>query len=200
MRRPVSLTSVLLSTVSMALFSSPCFAYEVPPPWVVKGDSSEKYEVKIDPSVIHNGKPSAFISSKEPKIEGMVTIRQKISAEKYLGKRVQFSCWLKTENVKEGALLWMRVDAKDNNPLAFDNMENRPVKGSTDWKQYSVVLNIPEGAKAILFGVWLSETGKVWANNLEFRVVGNDVPVTDLMKKEDSLAGEPSNMDFSEKK
>ena len=36
----------------------------------------------------------------------------------------------------------MRVDGKETEPLAMDNMQNRPIKNTNNWQSYSVVLDI----------------------------------------------------------
>jgi hypothetical protein len=36
--------------------------------------------------------------------------------------------------------------------LGFDNMSDHAVKGTTDWKMYSVVLDVPDDAKNIFLG------------------------------------------------
>jgi len=52
---------------------------------------------------------------------------------------------------------WMRVDKSTGAPpLAFDNMQDRPITGTADWKSYAVVLDIPEGAT----GIFLWSTGR----------------------------------------
>ena len=48
----------------------------------------------------------------------------------------------------------MRVDGPDSGRhLAFDNMLDRPIKGTTDWTRYAVVLDVDKTAVAIAFGV-----------------------------------------------
>lgn len=36
---------------------------------------------------------------------------------------------------QNGAGLWMRVDSPTPTPLAFDNMQARPIKGTLDWRR-----------------------------------------------------------------
>jgi hypothetical protein len=87
----------------------------------------------------------------------------------------------------------MRVD-KESKKLAFDNMHDRPIKGSTDWKRYDVVLEVPQDATGIFFGVLLSGSGTVWLNGAKFEIVGPNVLTTDgdAVQKPD----EPMNLDF----
>ena len=85
---------------------------------------------------------------------------QNVQADHYLGKRVRFSAFVKTERAQEWAGLWMRVD-KGTQTAAFDNMHDRPITASTNWQKYDVVLDVPEDATGISFGVLLSGSGEV---------------------------------------
>lgn len=88
----------------------------------------------------------------------------------------------------------MRVDS-DSQQLAFDNMEDRPIKGTTDWRRYEVVLNVPQNATGIFLGVLLGGTGTVWLNSVNLEVVGSDVPTTET-KAPPSLPNAPANLNF----
>ena len=35
---------------------------------------------------------------------------------------------------------------------SFDNMQDRSIRGTTDWTRYDVVLNVPENAAMMKFG------------------------------------------------
>lgn len=87
----------------------------------------------------------------------------------------------------------MRVD-KVPKQIAFDNMQGRPIKGTIDWKRYDVVLDVPQEATGIFFGVLLSGPGTVWLNGANFEVVGLNIPTTgvDAVQKSD----EPMNFNF----
>jgi hypothetical protein len=81
--------------------------------------------------------------------------------------------------------------------LAFDNMQSRPIKASTDWTKYDVVLDVPEQAEQISFGLLLTGRGETWVDDMKFEVVGKDVPTTGA-----SLTGKvpeaPTNLGFEE--
>jgi hypothetical protein len=64
------------------------------------------------------------------------------------------------------------------NTLAFDNMADRPLTGTSDAAPYSVVLNVPPGAAKIYYGVLLNDTGEVGISDLKLEVVPDSVPVT----------------------
>lgn len=89
------------------------------------------------------------------------------------GKKLRFSGYIKTENVKDGhAGLWWRVDEAPQLVAAFDNMADRGPKGTTDWQEYVIELDIPEEGSNINFGVLLVGTGKAWFDNLQIALDG----------------------------
>jgi len=102
---------------------------------------------------------------------------------------------VKSERVDDWAGLWMRVDKPSAFGAAFDNMQNRPIKGTTGWQNYAVVLDVPKDATGISFGVLLSKAGAVWLNNVKFEAVGTDVPTTNIMPMA-SLPEGPTNLSF----
>lgn len=77
----------------------------------------------------------------------------------------------------------MRVDASRRTP-GFDNMTNRAVTGTTDWKQYSVVLDVPDDAVNIYFGTLVQGAGNVWADDFKLETVGAEVAVTNKISPE----------------
>ena len=66
--------------------------------------------------------------------------------------------------------LWRRVDGRDAGPggmLAFDNMHDRPVTGTTDWARHEIVLDVSEEAEAVFFGMLLNGKGTAWVDDLK---------------------------------
>ncbi len=145
--------------------------------WVLRGANPEAYQAGIDRSVTHLSTASAFIASIAKDSDTWTTLMQEVKPNMYKGKRVRFSAWVKTEKVTEWGGLWMRVD-KGQKSLAFDNMQDRPIKGTTDWQQYEVVLNIDTSSTAIAFGLLLVGPGKTWIDNVKIETVDTNVPVT----------------------
>lgn len=147
--------------------------------WFLAGSDRKNYVLSIDTQITHGGKPSQSLSSavKEPK--GFGTIMQDFVPTDYLGKRVRMSAWVKTANVTGWAGLWMRVDGAAGTSLAFDNMGKRPIKGTTDWTRYEVVLDVAPSAKNLAFGLLLAGPGQSWLNDLQFEMVDSSVAATD---------------------
>jgi len=168
---------------------------KIPTGWFPAGSNPSEYEMGIDNSVFQNGQACAYIKSKSPKENQFGTLMQTISAENYLGKRLMLSGYIKSEDVNGWSGMWMRIDGESNQQLGFDNMRDRAIKGTTEWKKYEIVLDIPENSTTINYGVLLGGDGEVWFDNFELKEVDKNVPVTSL-KKESKLPSEPINLDF----
>lgn len=145
------------------------------------------YENVIDSEVFHGGKYSASIENKNDDI-GFQAFAYTVPA-KFKGKKIKLTGFLKTENVSEGyAGLWLRLDPR----VAFDNMNNRGVTGTTDWKEYEIELKYDEEeTRQIVFGALLVGKGKVWLDDLEIRIDGKkleDAPEKSLSAAEKDTA------------
>ena len=107
------------------------------------------------------------------------------------GKRVRFSAWIKTEDVRNGyAGLWWRVDGPgegNNRPqLAFDNSVTRYIDGKPDtgngnlrgatgttpWTYYQFELPVGKTASNINFGVLFTGTGAAWVDAMKVELDG----------------------------
>jgi hypothetical protein len=179
----------VLSTAFLVLHA------EVPKGWFLAGSKPAAYESSVDKVNTYGGLPSAYLKSKSPEVpEGFGTLMQNFSADQYIGKRVRFGAFVKSEGVERWSGLWMRIDGKPGQTLAFDNMQKRSIKGVTGWKEYEVVLDVPAGATGIFLGILLDGPGTVWMSNNKFDVVGPNVPSTDMLT---APAPGPTNLDFN---
>jgi len=155
-----------------------------PQGWLLAGNKPASYSIGTEAG------SGAYLKSKDSAIVGFGTLMQMFKADGYLSKRVRFSGSVKAEGVGNWAGLWMRVD-KETKSVAFDNMQDRPIKGSTAWQSYAVVLDVPQDATAVAFGILLDGTGEVWLKDVTFETVGPNVPVTGF-----STPAKPTNLGF----
>ena len=179
---------------SFFFFCSLTLQAAAPTGWFLAGSKPASYDTGVDAQVSYNGHPCAYLKSKDSQIDGFGTLMQDFRAEHYLGKRVRFSAFVKTADVQAWAGLWMRID-KDSQQLAFDNMQNRPIKGTKDWQRYDVVLDVPQSATGIFFGLLLGGTGQVWISNVKFEVVQPDIQTTGGSIAP-PMPDEPANLNF----
>jgi hypothetical protein len=132
--------------------------------------------------------------------------RRFLDSPAFRGKWVRMSAYVKTDGVEGQAGLRMRINGKEKTGLAFDNMMTRPVKGTTDWKKYDVVLDVPEDAEEIYFGFLVAGKGRGWVDDITLDVVDKDVPTPGLdvqpMDRQGELTKdlpkEAKNLDFEQ--
>ena len=171
------------------------------------GSHPQNYEVSLDTAVKHSGKASARIKFIAAQAEGFGTLMQMFRADDYHGKRVRMSAWMRSEDA-DSMQLWLRLDGAKS-MLGFDNMDNRAVKGTSDWKKYELTLDVPATTVSIGFGALVSGKGQAWMDDFMFEVVGQDVPPTNMMSpeqmKEEHEARpapqhprQPANLNFEE--
>jgi hypothetical protein len=168
---------------------------KVPRGWIMAGSNPELFEGGVDAEQTYQGLVSAFVKSRQSSVHGFGTLMQTVLAEQYKGKRVRLSGVVKSQDVVGWAGLWMRVD-EGNSAVAFDNMQNRSIEGTTQWQRYDVVLDVPKHATGISFGILLNGAGEVWLTSTKFDVVGADVPVTITGGKK--VPESPVNLEFTE--
>ena len=161
--------------------------------WHLAGSERESYDISLDKKVYKTKNGSALLESKEKKVKGFGTLMQSCSATDFLGKRVKMTSYIKTENVEDWTGMWLRIDSSDRKKsLGFDNMNDRPIKGNTDWKKCEIILDVPQESATLNYGVLLSGSGKVWFDDVKFTVVDNSVEQT----KENGELKKPSNLSF----
>ena len=141
--------------------------------------SANNYLITVDTSTKHEGNASASIKfgcgNDE---ESWTALSQSIAADDYRGKRVRLTGWLRTAEATHGGF-FMRVDT-DRGAVALDNMDNRAVKGTSDWKMYSIVLDVPTAATKIVFGPILAGKGQVWADDFKLDIVDHSISSTNI--------------------
>jgi hypothetical protein len=183
-----------------------------PSGWLKAGSQPDDYAMTTDRAEKHGGAASATIRcTADPPADGFGTLMQQCGAEPYRGKRLRVTGYARSKDVQDWAGLWVRVDGLEKTGVAFDNMMSRPIKGSTDWTKYTIVLDVPADAAVLAFGVLMAGKGQVWVDDLKFEVVGPDVEATGLeVEPQDypaevkdkvrdvveALPKEPINLDF----
>lgn len=140
---------------------------------------SSNYILALDSANVRSGKYSTSIELQEgnPDFKAwLFTI-----PENYAGKKITLTGYIKTENVTDGyAGLWMRIDPS----IAFDNMEKRGIKGSTNWTKYEITLDMnPSRTNQIVVGGLLVGKGKMWMDNFKITIDGKDIKALKPLEK-----------------
>jgi hypothetical protein len=194
---------VVLKVSAAITLSAVALCAAVPRGWYLGGSGAGEYDSGIAQAQYH-GHRVVYLKATTSTPKGFGTLMQDFRADDYAGKRVRFSAKLKAEDVANWAGLWMRVDKTTTGSsapkiLAFDNMQERPVKGTLDWKAYEVVLDVPNDATGIFFGVLLNGTGNVLMSEVKIETVGPDVATTSMPKEApQARPNSPTNLDFAQ--
>jgi RNA polymerase sigma factor (sigma-70 family) len=95
------------------------------------------------------------------------------------GKRIRLTAWIKTRNVDNWCGLEMWAYGWFQRVQVHSDMAAHPISGTTDWKQYSLVVDVPADAQSLMFQATMLGTGEMWSDDFQIQIVDNNVPVTD---------------------
>lgn len=140
------------------------------------------YSLNIDHAEKHSGSYSLLIQPVRPRTETSFGCAAYSIPAVYEGHNIELRAYMKLQKVENGQIgLMLRIDGV-NGVLKFDNMMQRNIHGTSDWKLYSVKLPLPKNAKTIYIGALLSGTGKLWVDDFQLLLDGKDInklkPVT----------------------
>lgn len=205
----------ILSLLVLTVCSTPCWSdewspsntdAEMGPPkgWFSSSNATRAYRFFTTTAQgLPQGKRSAHIfragNGRLPS-DKFATLMQSISAADYRGKRVSLSAQMKPFEIIGRAQLWMRIDGQNGQVLRFDNMEDRPITGTSGWANYSIVLDVPPASTAISFGFLLAGNGEIEAADFKLTAVAPTVATTASAPPEESraLPDAPANLDLSQ--
>lgn len=152
----------------------------IPTGWGGGGPSD--YRRSLDNSNPHSGSGCGKIEALKPTPLEFATFTSFVNPKEYLGRKVRYTGWLKSKGITNGwAGMWLRIDGAGwGKILGFDNMSGRPVTGTTDWKQYTIELDVPKEAKSIIFGFLLAGYGTLWGDDFKLEPVGKPVAIAPI--------------------
>ncbi len=153
--------------------------------WMVPEPSLKAgYRVESSQENVFHGEWSVLMTGEpESGSKAFGNLMQSIDATPFLGKRIRFRAYVCTKDLSSQgqAQLWVRIDRKavGGGPAmgAFDNMQDRPIRGS-EWKPYEIVLDVADDAKQVVLGAILIGAGKAWIDKASFEVVETNISTT----------------------
>jgi len=138
------------------------------------------FKVSIDSVTVYSGKYSIVIESTgESSNSQQVTL---VLPNNYKGQQITLSGYIKTEGVIEGyAALWAYIQPQ----IAFDNMYQRGITGTTNWSKYEISLSMnPAKTTHISLGGMLVGKGKIWLDNLSINIDGKDLTEAKIFERQ----------------
>lgn len=182
--RPIVLSALALGVALVSLYPPPSHAredtsrvltFEAPASASALGGWSPwprlaAGTLAIDSAVVHEGHYAGRIERDERSSDDFSAFVIEIPVD-FRGDSLELRGWMKYENVTGHAGLWQREDGRGGT-LAFDNMEDRGLKGSADWAEHRVALPIMPRAKKVSLGALLVGQGRLWVDDLRLYVDG----------------------------
>jgi hypothetical protein len=187
-RRTITTTTTAL--IFLLLVAVASAEVGVVPDWFKAGTDPEGYEIG---TVETDRGRVAYIRSLDADPEKFGNLMQTFDAASYRGQRIRLSAMVRTMEVANWAGMWMRVDA-NKQAVAFDNMQDRALKGSCDWRECSIVLDVSEDADSISMGLILVGDGRAEWDAIAVETVSRDVSLTGRHHHRTKTA--PTNLNF----
>ncbi len=129
--------------------------------------------VSADRSISHTGGWSVRLQ-RDSQSSGNFSVLTRSLPIDFQGHTVELRGYLKLQDVSGFVGLWLRQD-DEGQMLSLENMQSQQVTGTSDWVRYRISLPIDPQARQLFFGVLLSGTGTLWADDLELLVDGKPV-------------------------
>ena len=159
----------------LTAFSGVSYSGDLPDGWYqFKKSSDSKIETGTDENIFYS-KPNSFYLKSTSGRGG--NINQKIKGTQYAGKRIKLSAYLKSENVVDnnntryGVQLWA-YSYSDSDLYMTSSAGN--IKGTTDWKKYTIVFDVPKNTPSITYGLSVSGQGLAWIDSISWEVVDKE--------------------------
>ncbi|SDJ70499.1 erythromycin esterase family protein [Chryseobacterium jejuense] len=141
------------------------------------------YSYQVDNSTKFSGKKSMQITSRSADSSNFSSIYTLLPVHLLKGKELHLTAKIKIQSHRAGnAGLWIKVTDAKKAIISFDNMKNKRIKGTTDWKEVSLSMRISPDAEKIVVGGLFEGEGIVWFD--DFRIASDHQPIQDASKKE----------------
>lgn len=135
------------------------------------GIQNSKYLIQLDSNTYQGGKYSIKFTNKSDSSSDYGVTTKRILAPKY-GNKLKLSGYIKSKNILNGyAGLFLRIEDNEGKVIGFRNMYESGIKGTNDWKEYSIELPFDaEAAEYIFLGGYLDGKGEMWMDNLKLTI------------------------------
>ena len=130
---------------------------------------SSAYEARVIPRDDGNGSCVVFWNRHATQTE-FGSLMQRCAARHLAGKAIRLEAEIKTAQVELWAGMWLRADGEVVPDLVFDNMDRRPIRGTTPWRKYIIDVHLPNETVWLNYGIVLSGRGTMWADDFRLMV------------------------------
>ena len=126
-----------------------------------------------DPTTPRNGHPTTRFSAVDTDLNDQAHYDHGgRHIEKYHGKRIRLTAWLKCEGIAYKSGLSVQVNGPAFRQIANEGQKGRrPLLGTMDWQKYAAVADVPTNAQSIFSGLILNGRGTIWIDDVQTEVV-----------------------------
>jgi C-terminal processing protease CtpA/Prc len=128
-------------------------------------------DIIADSTVVHSGRYSARIT--RAVATDFTTIITSIPQD-FAAQTLELRGYVKLENVAGNIALWLRQDGPAGS-LGFVTLQTLNLRGTADWKEYSIQLRLQPNGRQIVFGFLVSGAGRAWADSLQLLADGKPI-------------------------
>ena len=140
--------------------------------WFVVGNPPTDFRITLDSAAARSGRAGLRIHAADDP-EGFGGVGTAVDAGAWAGRRVRLTAQLRTNALaRPGGVLWVRADGEGGRVLTLVDSRQRAVSGTADWTPAQVELDVPAGARRLLFGVYSLARGTLHADDLRLEAVG----------------------------
>jgi hypothetical protein len=144
------------------------------PQWGTIGDATPGYRIDLDSLAAWNDRATWHLAHAGAPANKSAWMVRTVPAAPYVGKRIQIDLDVRTQGEPgEYDLRAQAMSRVRNGPLVHTRIE--PIAG---FRHTTLVMDVPEGAGAIVLGPGAVSPGEVWVSDSAITVVDSSVPLT----------------------
>lgn len=181
LRRRISLiivlASILVAIAAVTATPRTTYTFESPDFYAHPAATADH-----DTVVQHGGRGSARLHRTDDSEGGFSTVTMTLPGDRG-GQRIELRGWLKSDDVQDWFGLWLRLDGPHGH-VGFDNMQNRELRGTTEWTEYSIVLPLSQETRKVVFGALLAGPGTLWIDDLKVLIDGQPYAAAPMVERE----------------
>lgn len=106
------------------------------------------------------------------------SLSARVPAAALVGRRLLLHGLVRAEGVEVHAGLFMAMLDAEQGFLSLDDLQDRPLRGTFDWRPVEVVLDVPAESATIFAGPVLRGAGRLWVRDLRLEIAKGEVPTT----------------------
>lgn len=173
---------IILSIVN---FNVSVYADEVPDGWKKWG---AEYEAGVDNKIYYSAPKSYFVNSNANATDKTVgEVNTQTDEKIYRGKRIKLSANLRVSKEvtgrTAGAAIYIQMYDSSGSKMIMGGFDCYTWDKPNNWRNCSVVLDVPENTKILYYAYKIFGKGQVWADDISLDIVSNEVPIKGIYNK-----------------